>query len=306
MIQVQCDCGATLNVKDEYASKKGKCPKCGQVIAIPQTEPIEIPLAADADNEMPFAAPQSTSAPPTSDPLYGSSPHLFTPAQVAIQVPTPPAPFPPIAPAFPLQPEYSALQQTPTDINPFQAPQAPLSPTLASSPMIQGQNFQIIGNDIVGSSPIFLPAKCVFCGGDVMQKSYSKRTIYYTPSWVYLGFFIGGLIPLVILVLILRKACIINFGLCEQHRTKRRNRILTFSLLSIASFVGMIVAFVSSGASRSTQDMFLITGLVMLFAFIGFLITLAVVAQLLTAKSHSNGIFTIKGFKPGFLNLFRQ
>ena len=36
MISFQCPaCGKKLKVKDEFAGKKGKCPKCGNVINIP-------------------------------------------------------------------------------------------------------------------------------------------------------------------------------------------------------------------------------------------------------------------------------
>ena len=47
-IQVRCPgCGATLSVKDEMGGKKGKCPKCAQLMMIPAT-----------------AAPPSAAAPP--------------------------------------------------------------------------------------------------------------------------------------------------------------------------------------------------------------------------------------------------
>jgi predicted RNA-binding Zn-ribbon protein involved in translation (DUF1610 family) len=32
MLTVTCDCGAKLNFRDELLGKKGKCPKCGQII----------------------------------------------------------------------------------------------------------------------------------------------------------------------------------------------------------------------------------------------------------------------------------
>ncbi len=43
-IRVQCSsCGATMNVKDELAGKRGKCPKCGAVIDVPAAggSPVE-------------------------------------------------------------------------------------------------------------------------------------------------------------------------------------------------------------------------------------------------------------------------
>ena len=60
-IRVQCgSCGATMNVKDELAGKRGKCPKCGAVIDVPAAggSPVEAgpppaPGAAPAAASMP-------------------------------------------------------------------------------------------------------------------------------------------------------------------------------------------------------------------------------------------------------------
>lgn len=38
MITVTCECGAKLRVKDELVGKKGKCPKCGQILALVQQD----------------------------------------------------------------------------------------------------------------------------------------------------------------------------------------------------------------------------------------------------------------------------
>lgn len=42
-IRVKCSCGKVLNVKDELAGKKGKCPGCGNAIPIPQPKPAAAP-----------------------------------------------------------------------------------------------------------------------------------------------------------------------------------------------------------------------------------------------------------------------
>jgi hypothetical protein len=37
-IKIQCACGKTLQVADEFAGKKGQCPNCGQALPIPATD----------------------------------------------------------------------------------------------------------------------------------------------------------------------------------------------------------------------------------------------------------------------------
>jgi hypothetical protein len=37
-ITLRCDCGRALRVKDEFAGRKGRCPHCGTVLAIPAPE----------------------------------------------------------------------------------------------------------------------------------------------------------------------------------------------------------------------------------------------------------------------------
>jgi len=66
-IPVQCPaCGKTLNVKDEMAGKRGKCPQCGNIIEVPR----------------PGAIPQAPAPPAPEAPQ-----------------PSPPPPSPPAAPA---------------------------------------------------------------------------------------------------------------------------------------------------------------------------------------------------------------
>jgi len=45
MIEIACDCGKRIRVKDEHAGKKGKCPGCGNVVRIPMSEAKPEPAA---------------------------------------------------------------------------------------------------------------------------------------------------------------------------------------------------------------------------------------------------------------------
>ncbi|MEO2014681.1 MAG: hypothetical protein ABGZ53_09955, partial [Fuerstiella sp.] len=48
-IEVQCECGKLFRVRDKYAGKRGKCPHCGVIVAIPWPELTEDDLLSDVD-----------------------------------------------------------------------------------------------------------------------------------------------------------------------------------------------------------------------------------------------------------------
>lgn len=83
-IQVQCPCGARLTVGDQFAGKRGKCPKCGAVVAIPAEA---APVAAE-QSPSPAAFPGQQAAPSFQQP------QLFNPLQDAPPYPGQPAPPP--------------------------------------------------------------------------------------------------------------------------------------------------------------------------------------------------------------------
>jgi DNA-directed RNA polymerase subunit M/transcription elongation factor TFIIS len=56
-IRFSCSCGRVLNIKDELAGKKGKCPECGKVVSVPmesepEPTPEEIKAQAEAEAEV--------------------------------------------------------------------------------------------------------------------------------------------------------------------------------------------------------------------------------------------------------------
>lgn len=68
MILVTCPgCGKRLNVKDEYAGRKAKCPNCGTILVIPTlstaaASPIPTPPGAPAAPPTPSVVPHSGSS----------------------------------------------------------------------------------------------------------------------------------------------------------------------------------------------------------------------------------------------------
>lgn len=108
MIELQCKCGKKLKVPDEAAGKRGKCPTCGSLFAIPSPS-----AAAKAQNRAP--APQRAA----QDDFFSDLP----------PVQTGPAPGTPAA-----IPGYDALMPQGFDHvpapqeNPYAAPAAPVAP----------------------------------------------------------------------------------------------------------------------------------------------------------------------------------
>jgi S1-C subfamily serine protease/phage FluMu protein Com len=86
-IPVGCaSCGSTLKVADQYAGRKGKCPKCGGVIQVPKiAQPIEPPAPA----------PKPAVAKSALDDLLASDPAVLTASAPAA------APLAPLSPARP-------------------------------------------------------------------------------------------------------------------------------------------------------------------------------------------------------------
>src|SRR4051794_27375237 len=103
-IQVSCQCGKQLRVKDEYAGRKGKCPACGGVIQIPAAEPDLFDL-----KDEPAVAPKKVAPPPprpspVSAPMAARSPQPRTSPQMMKAKPA--TPMPALA-----QPSRSSLRE---------------------------------------------------------------------------------------------------------------------------------------------------------------------------------------------------
>jgi hypothetical protein len=46
LMRFSCKCGQKIRVPEVHAGKKGRCPKCREIVVIPQPEPAKIPAAA--------------------------------------------------------------------------------------------------------------------------------------------------------------------------------------------------------------------------------------------------------------------
>ena len=94
------------------------------------------------------------------------------------------------------------------------------------------------GNLLITPPHVTLPHQCIICGKDP-AKRYQKTLYWSSPLWA-LTILIGVLIYLII-VLIVRKSGVVNFGLCEEHVARRKRGILIMSVLVTLSILMLIV-----------------------------------------------------------------
>src|SRR5260370_38009241 len=74
-IQVTCNCGRSLRVKDELGGRKVRCPACASVVPVPQIEPV-----ADVEAE---ASSLLLTEPPPTDPEPRAADAFRSGAEVA-------------------------------------------------------------------------------------------------------------------------------------------------------------------------------------------------------------------------------
>lgn len=158
-------------------------------------------------------------------------------------------------------------------------PPQPLSYSTPSSFAFQGgQNVPLMraGNLLVTPPQIMLPQCCIICGKDPARR-YEKTFYWSAPIWA-LTILIGVLVYLII-VLIVRKKGIVNYGLCAEHATKRSRGmyILTLSIvLSIITMIGLPIATIIMGeeniipkqAGPLSASVFFLIGLIALIVLI--------------------------------------
>jgi tetratricopeptide (TPR) repeat protein len=159
MIEVDCACGARLQLGDEWGGKRGKCPACQAV--------LDIPLAQPAPSESAWQSPPEAPAP-------------FAPAPFA-QTPIAPAPFAPAAvTAASSSPALAAPPARPA----FAAPAPAAEPKQAASFLSQPLLMAIVG--IAAVSLVLLVGIVVAfssrgSGGDVANAEPQERLATTAP-----------------------------------------------------------------------------------------------------------------------------
>jgi hypothetical protein len=145
------------------------------------------------------------------------------------------------------------------------------------------------GSTLVALHDAALPARCVKCNAPADPPT-KERTLYWVHPAVYLLFF-AGLLVLLIVYLVVRKKAEVNPGLCGAHK-KRRVGALTYGWLG---FFGGIALMFAGGSAAAVA-------IVGLFVMISALVVGLVWGRLVYAKKITKDEVRLGGFAPGYLD----
>lgn len=185
-------------------------------------------------------------------------------------------------------------ESTPPPINPYQ------SPDLAngfSTVAVAGDFFRD-GKFLVFRDRAELPMRCLVSGEAVAPDGWRKRKqISWNPPWIFIGI-LGGLLPILILMLVAQKKAHLVYSLGQKARSRIRNRYLLGTGLLLA-FVLILMAGISGSESGSncTSGILMIASVVALIAGLVFLI----IASPIKAIGHRKGWFKVKGVSQDLL-----
>lgn len=146
-----------------------------------------------------------------------------------------------------------------------------------------------------GQSPLLLPAhQCVKCGSSEPGGALHSDVLAYVSPIVWLTFLISGLIT-IIAYLLTRKPIQVQYYLCPKCEDRRKVAATTTSLVGIASVLGMVASL-----AGGPFEVFLGAFFIALFARILF------VRPPLRAIAHDDGVFSLRGASPRFLQAIER
>ena len=171
--------------------------------------------------------------------------------------------------------------------NPYAAPASDLE----VDDVVTDSEIRVDGKFLVVRSPSTLPPFCVKTNVAITPKDVKKRTITWcAPVWI-LTILFGGLL-FVIVYLIVRKTCVISYGVSGDVRRKYRNRMLIKVACAVVLFFGIPI----SAASDSTIAMTVVTIL-----FLVSIVSLFIGNSPLSVTKHKKGEFWMSGCSKEFL-----
>jgi hypothetical protein len=176
--------------------------------------------------------------------------------------------------------------------NPYRPPAASAPPPVPTAP---GDCFRE-GAFLIVRERSEVPPFCVKNGEDVPADGWrKKKAIAWSPPWVWVGL-LGGVLPLLILILVAQKKANITYSLGAAAR-RRMGTLRGIGFALLAGFVFLLVAAVNSSSSDAV-GMLVTLGFLLL---LGSLICFMLVAPIRPVK-HRNGWFKVKGVSPALLD----
>jgi hypothetical protein len=182
---------------------------------------------------------------------------------------------------------------SPPPINPYQTPVFASKPSPGS---VVGDFFRN-GKFLVFRDSAKLPMRCLINGEAVTADAWRKRKqIAWNPPWIFIGL-LGGVLPLLLLMLITQKKAYIEYSLGQQARSRIRNRRLIGSGLIVA-FGLILAAGITHMGSESIAGVLVFASIIALILGLIFLTT----ASPFKAMGHRKGWFKMKGVSLDLLN----
>jgi hypothetical protein len=172
------------------------------------------------------------------------------------------------------------------DHNPYQAP------TVASTATLSTTNARVEGKCLVVTSGAVLPPFCVKTNTAVQQQDVQQRRLSWCPPIVGLLILMSGLL-LILVYFIVRKQCMITFGLSPAVRKKYRNR-------RIFKIIAVIVLFFALPFTAAIDSTAVIVTVFILFLVA--VISLFIGNSPLAITNHRKGEFWISGCSKEFLS----
>jgi hypothetical protein len=149
----------------------------------------------------------------------------------------------------------------------------------------------VVGDRLVGRSPMVLPCGCVVCGKDAANGRRINRTLYACPFWIILVILFSLLLG-VIVYLIARKPLELSYSLCSECAQSRATK----RWIAIG---GWLLFVLLVAAAIATGSMLLV--ILMIVAFVGALTMSVLAGSRLRVSGYQAGVFTVKGAGPTFL-----
>lgn len=94
------------------------------------------------------------------------------------------------------------------------------------------------GDQLIAINGAQFPPLCVKCNAPA-TKMVRKKFAWHNP--ILLITILAGVLVYAILVLVLQKQATVTYGICDQHRARRRNYLLVFWLIVFPIIAGLFV-----------------------------------------------------------------